>query len=53
MRYFSCSGQERGNDSGFGCLIRTTQQLMFEVAHEYQSHHDDHTIETTSHALEA
>ena len=32
--------------------FRTPQQLASEVAHEYQSRHDYHTIETTSHTLE-
>ena len=31
----------------------TTQQLMSEVAHEYQSRHDDNATETTCHALGA
>ena len=31
----------------------TTQQPMFEAAPEYQPRHDDHTIATTSFALEA
>ena len=36
--------------SGSFCTI---QQLMFEAAPEYQPRHEDHTVATTSYALEA